>query len=104
MTAATQNIPRQPNQAPINPLSVLDSRMPISSPLMIEPITLPVLDGDRLVGRVTPKLDRRASLLDILGVEWESGVKVTAARRSRLQEALERLAAFVAARAIRLPR
>jgi hypothetical protein len=52
MTAATQNMPRQPSQAPTNPLSVLDSRIPISSPLMIDPITLPVLDGsDRWAAR-----------------------------------------------------
>ena len=65
--------------------------------------TLPILDGDRLVGRITPKFERRQRLLDVLGVQWESAIPLSAARLARLDEALERLAAFVGAERIRRP-
>lgn len=32
---------------------------------------LPVLYGDRLVGRIEPRIDRRASALDVIGLWWE---------------------------------
>jgi uncharacterized protein len=34
---------------------------------------LPVLYGDRLVGRIEPRIDRKASVLRILGLWWETG-------------------------------
>jgi uncharacterized protein YcaQ len=34
---------------------------------------LPVLYGDRLVGRIEPRLDRRAGTLRIVGLWWEAG-------------------------------
>jgi uncharacterized protein YcaQ len=34
---------------------------------------LPILYGDRLVGRIEPRLDRRARSLDIVGLWWEAG-------------------------------
>ena len=64
---------------------------------------LPILEGDRLVGRLDPKLHRDRGLLEIKGLWWEAGVRVTKARRRGLDEALERLATFVGAGDIQLP-
>ena len=55
---------------------------------------LPVLAGDRLVGRIEPRFDRRTRSLEVLGV-W--GVT------SRADEALASLASFLGAEEIRLP-
>jgi hypothetical protein len=64
---------------------------------------LPILEGDRLVGRLDPKLHRERSLLEVKGLWWEPGIKGTKARRRSLENALERLAAFVGADAIQGP-
>ena len=55
---------------------------------------LPILEGERFVGRIDLKLDRKASRLNVLGLWWEKGVKPTALRRRRLQRQLERQARF----------
>ena len=34
---------------------------------------LPILYGDRLVGRIEPRLNRRAGALDVVGLWWEAG-------------------------------
>ena len=65
---------------------------------------LPILERDRLVGRIEPKLDREAGVLVVRGPWWEPGVRPTRARRAALDAALERLAAMVGARAIELDR
>jgi uncharacterized protein YcaQ len=49
---------------------------------------LPVLVGDRIVGRIEPKLDRRARTLEVLGAWGET---------ARMSEALESLAKFLGA-------
>jgi len=64
---------------------------------------LPILEGDQLVGRLDPKLHRDSGLLEIKGLWWEPGIKVTKARQRGLVEALERLAAFVGAERVQLP-
>ncbi|WP_306591329.1 winged helix-turn-helix domain-containing protein [Geothrix sp. 21YS21S-4] len=64
---------------------------------------LPILEGERLVGRLDPKLHRDRGLLDVKGLWWEPGVKATKARRRGLDEALARLAEFVGAEAVSLP-
>lgn len=58
---------------------------------------LPILEGSRLVGRLDPKLHRDRGLLEVKGLWWEPGIKATKARTRGLDEALERLAAFVGA-------
>jgi uncharacterized protein YcaQ len=40
---------------------------------------LPVLFGDRLVGRIEPRIDRKADALRILGAWWEEGFDPLAA-------------------------
>jgi uncharacterized protein YcaQ len=61
---------------------------------------LPMLERDRLVGRVEPRLDRERGVLTVHGPWWEPGIRPTRARRAALAAALERLAAMVGARAI----
>jgi hypothetical protein len=50
---------------------------------------LPILYGDRIVGRIDVERDRTSSALRVNGVWWEDGV-----RPVRLEPALRRLAAF----------
>jgi uncharacterized protein YcaQ len=61
---------------------------------------LPVLEGDRLVGRIDPKFERAAGLLKVRRVYWEPGVRATRERLKGLQEAAERLASFVGAEGV----
>ena len=54
---------------------------------------LPILRGDRLVGRIEPVHDRRAGVLRVQGVWWEDGV-----RPAPVAQPLRRLARFLGAR------
>jgi len=58
---------------------------------------LPLLEGDRLVGRVDPKLDRKAGHLEIRRVWWEPKVRPGGGRRAALEAAVARLARSVGA-------
>jgi hypothetical protein len=64
---------------------------------------LPILEGDRLVGRLDPKLHRARSHLEIKGLWWESGVRPTRPRRQQAEAAVDALARFVGAREFSLP-
>jgi uncharacterized protein YcaQ len=64
---------------------------------------LPILEGDRLVGRLDPKLHRDRGVLEIKGLWWEPGIKATKARKRALEEALQRLCTWVGAEEILLP-
>jgi len=55
----------------------------------------PLLEGDRFVGRIEVKADRKASELAVLRFWQEPGVPWTAARRRKLDAELTRLARFV---------
>ena len=55
---------------------------------------LPVLAGDRLVGRIEPRFDRRTRSLEVLGAWGDT---------SRADEALASLASFLGAEAFTLP-
>jgi uncharacterized protein YcaQ len=56
---------------------------------------LPILRGDRLIGRIEPVLDKKAGVLRVNGVWWEPGVKPVS-----LQKPLRSLAGFVGAGSI----
>jgi uncharacterized protein YcaQ len=56
---------------------------------------LPILRGDRLIGRIDPALDRKTGVLHVNGVWWEPGVKPVS-----LQRPLRSLAAFIGAGSI----
>ncbi len=53
---------------------------------------LPILEGERFVGRLDAKLHRDRGVLEVKGLWWEPGVRTTTARRAGLDEALTRLA------------
>ena len=54
----------------------------------------PVLEGDRLIGRVDCKAFRDAGVLRVKAVWPEAGVKLGSGRRARLEAELDRLARF----------
>jgi uncharacterized protein YcaQ len=56
---------------------------------------LPILRGDRLVGRIDPVLDRKAGVLRVNSVHWEPGVKPVS-----VDKPLRELARFVGAGSI----
>jgi len=56
---------------------------------------LPVLQGDRLVGRIDPEHDRRAGVLRVNAVYWEPGARAVSLKRT-----LESLARLVGAREV----
>ena len=56
---------------------------------------LPILRGDRLIGRIDPVFDRKARVLRVNSVHWEPGVKPVA-----LDRPLRDLARFVGAASI----
>ncbi len=58
---------------------------------------LPLLEGDRLVGRIDPAFRREEGRLVVQGLWWEPGVRPTRARLRALREALDRLSTFVGA-------
>lgn len=61
---------------------------------------LPVLEGDRLVGRIDPKFERAEGLLKVRRVYWEPGVRATRERVKGLKGAAERLANFIGAEGV----
>ncbi|MCG8589831.1 MAG: winged helix DNA-binding domain-containing protein [Proteobacteria bacterium] len=62
---------------------------------------MPILEGDRLTGRIDLKTHRETSHLEVKGLWWEPGVAVTAARKEALRRCLDRLARFVGVREVR---
>ena len=56
---------------------------------------LPILRGDRLIGRIDPVLDRKTGVLKVNSVHWEPGVKPVSLRRP-----LRDLAKFIGAGSI----
>jgi uncharacterized protein YcaQ len=66
---------------------------------------LPVLFGDRFVGRIEPRIDRRAGVLDVVGLWWEAGFDPLADDGfvPAFAEALDAHRAFGGSKAIRLP-
>jgi uncharacterized protein len=58
---------------------------------------LPILQGDRLIGRIDPVLDRKTGVLHIKGIWWEPGVKPVS-----VQKPLRSLATFIGAGSIEI--
>ncbi len=64
---------------------------------------LPILERDRFVGRLDPRHDRERRRLVVERLHWEPGVRPTRARLRGLDDALEKLAARIGARAVERP-
>ena len=62
---------------------------------------LPILDGERFIGRLDPKCHRDEGVLEIRGLWWEQGQRPQRAARARFDEALHRLSAFIGAQRCR---
>ena len=56
--------------------------------------TLPILFGDRFVGRVDSAVDRKEGVLRVKGLWWEPGVRVTKKLETALERTLQRFAKF----------
>ena len=56
--------------------------------------TLPIVYGDRFVGRIEVIPDRKAGILQVKGIWWEAGIRQTKALNSALNRALSRFAKF----------
>ena len=54
--------------------------------------TLPIVYGDRFVGRIEAVPDRKAGILQVNGLWWEPGIRQTKALHSALEQALNRFA------------
>jgi len=67
---------------------------------------LPILFGDRLVGRIEPRIDRKADTLRILGAWWEEGFDPLAAEGfvDAFAEAIDAHRAFGGVRRLAWPR
>jgi len=57
----------------------------------------PLLEGDRLIGRIDMKHRREHGTLGVKGVWFEPGCKLTRGREQELDAELERLRRFVGA-------
>lgn len=56
---------------------------------------MPLLHGDRIIGRVDPKMDRQAGRLVVNAVHWEPGVEVNDETRALMESAVQSLAEFL---------
>jgi uncharacterized protein YcaQ len=67
---------------------------------------LPILFGDRFVGRIEPRLDRKAQVLNVLGIWFEPGFAPMEETgfAPALAEALEAYRCFVGATRVVWPR
>ena len=54
----------------------------------------PLLEGDRLIGRIDMKADRKAGTLNVRRLWWEKGVRPSAGRLEKLAAELSRIARF----------
>ena len=68
---------------------------------------MPILDGDRVIGRLDPRHDRERGAIVVEGLWWEPGVGArrgeNVALRRRLQDALAILATQLGASDVQLP-
>ncbi len=52
---------------------------------------IPLLEGEQLVGRLSPRFDRKKNRLEVLGLWWEPGVRLGRGRKQRLESELGRI-------------
>jgi uncharacterized protein len=64
---------------------------------------MPILYGDRLIGRIDPRLDRKAQRLIINAIHYEPGIKATKPIQNAVAAIIADLATFVGAKDIALP-
>ncbi len=57
----------------------------------------PLMEGDRLVGRIDMKHFRKDGELRVVGLWWEPGVRRSTGRREKLEAELDRIRAFTGA-------
>ena len=65
--------------------------------------TLPIIYGDRFVGRIEAVPNRKEGILRIKGLWWEPGIRQTKALRSALERAIRDFAKFNDCKAVDLP-
>lgn len=61
----------------------------------------PILEGDRMIGRIDMKADRKAGVLDVKRLWLEPGVRASSGRLEKLDVELGRLAKFTGVEAVR---
>ncbi|WP_275789353.1 winged helix-turn-helix domain-containing protein [Pararhizobium gei] len=61
----------------------------------------PLLEADRLIGRIDMKADRKTGALDVKRLWWEKGVRPSAGRMERLEAELARVARFAGMERVR---
>jgi uncharacterized protein YcaQ len=62
---------------------------------------LPILHGDRLIGRIDPKMDRKTKTLYVHAIHVEEGAPDTVAVARKVSDAVEQLGRFLGAEQIR---
>ncbi len=60
----------------------------------------PLLEGDRLVGRIDMKHDRASGTINVTGLWWEKGVRRSKARELALEADIARIGRFIGAERI----
>ncbi len=55
---------------------------------------LPILFGDRFIGRIEPRADRRSNVLSVQNIWFEAGIRKTKKLSGQIDSALQRLAKF----------
>ncbi len=58
---------------------------------------MPILEGERLIGRIDPKFDRMVSTLHVRAIWWQPGIRATRKRSAALEEAVNQLALLIGA-------
>lgn len=60
----------------------------------------PLLEGDRFIGRIEVRADRKKQTLSVENLWWEHGIRPTLARQKKLNAELSRMARFVGAQRV----
>jgi uncharacterized protein YcaQ len=64
---------------------------------------LPILDGDRLIGRIDPSFDRKQGVLTVNAVHQEPGAPWTKRQKNEVTRTVESLGTWLGATEIRIP-